>query len=253
MLDPTAMSYRTALVTGATSGLGRGLALHYARRGTTVYATGRREERLQALAQEVGENLRPVVMDVTRTEETVEAIRRIDSECGGLDLVIANAGIGGQCPIGKLTWERVKPVVDTNVAGALATLTAVLPRMVERNRGHLVGISSLASFRGLPGSAAYSASKAALAVFLESLRVDLKGTDVAVTTIHPGFVKTELTAKNRHPMPFLMELDDAVREMVHGIDGRKAVVTFPAPLAAAVRGAYHLPRPLYDLLAARLR
>ena len=247
------MPYRTALVTGATSGLGRGLALHYAREGTTVFATGRREERLHALVQEAGENIRPVVMDVTHTEETVETIRRLDEECGGLDLVVANAGIGGQCPIGKLTWERVKPVLDTNIHGALATLTAVLPRMVERDRGHLVGISSLAAFRGLPGSAAYSASKAALAIFLESVRVDLRETSVAVTTIYPGFVKTELTAKNRHPMPFLMELDDAVRQMVRGIDAKKAVVTFPVPLAAAVRGAYHLPRPLYDLLAGRIR
>ncbi|RMG10560.1 MAG: SDR family NAD(P)-dependent oxidoreductase [Deltaproteobacteria bacterium] len=252
-MSPHAAPYRTALITGATSGLGEGLARHYARAGTTVYATGRRRDRLDALAQDLPGQIVPVVMDVTDTQRTVTQIRQIDAECGGLDLVVANAGIGGQCPVDKLTWERVKPVVDTNVSGALATLTAVLPKMVERGRGHLVGISSLAAFRGLPGSAAYSASKAALSIFLESLRVDLRKTGVSVTCIYPGFVKTELTAKNRHPMPFLMELDDAVREMARGIDARRPVVTFPAPLAAAVRGAYHLPRTLYDLLAARLR
>jgi short-subunit dehydrogenase len=250
------MSYRTALITGATSGLGRGLALWFARRGTRVFAVGRRKENLEALAQEAraaGATIEPVELDVSRGDETVERIRRIDEECGGLELVVANAGVGTETNARRFNWERAKQVLDVNVIGTAATLSAVLPQMVERKKGHLVGVSSLAAFRGLPKNAAYSGSKAFVTTFMESLRVDLKGTGVRVTCIHPGFVKSEMTAENRFYMPFLLETEDAVGRMGRAIAHGETVVTFPWQVSSAVRLLRAMPNPLFDRVARKLR
>ena len=249
-----AMDYRNALITGASSGLGAGLVRRLSARGTRVYAAARRKDRLEQLAAECGPGeVVPVVLDVADTAKVVETLRRIDGECGGLDLIVANAGIGGNKRATRLTWEKqVEPVLRINVLGAFATLTAVLPAMVERDRGHLVGIGSLAGARGLPGTAAYSASKAALATYLETLRVDLKRTGVKVTTIEPGFVKTELTEGNPRPMPFLMDLDAAVDDILHAIDRQRAVRGFPWPLVTAVKLARMLPRAVYDQVVTRV-
>ncbi len=249
-------SYQTALVTGASSGLGRGLALWLARRGTRVYAAARRMENLQALAEEAraaGATVEPVEMDVARADETVARIQALDAECGGLELVVANAGVGAEFNVKRLKWERIKHLLDVNVTGAAATLSAVLPQMVERGRGHVVGVSSLAAWRGLPRNAAYSGSKAFLSTFMESLRVDLRGTGVRVTCIHPGFVKSEMTADNRFPMPFLMETRDAVEHMGRGILRGAPVVAFPWQLSTAMRVLRAMPDPLYMRVGRRLR
>jgi short-subunit dehydrogenase len=191
-------------------------------------------------------------MDVAREEETVARIRQLDAGCGGLDLVVANAGVGGVTHAKQLEWERVRHILDVNITGAAATLCAVLPQMVERDRGHLVGISSIAAFRGLGGHCAYSGSKAFLATFLESLRVDLRGTGVGVTCIYPGFVKSEMTAKNKFPMPFLLETEDAVERMGKAILRRDAEFAFPWQLASAMGVMKTLPNPLFDAVARRL-
>lgn len=249
------MNYRTALVTGASSGLGRGLALWLAKNGVRVFASGRRVEHLKALSDEArasGVTVEPVAMDVARTDETLARIRQLDAECSGLDLVVANAGVGGETHGKRMEWERVKQMIDVNVTGAAATLCAVLPQMVERNRGHIVGIASLAALRGLPGHSAYSASKAYLATFMESLRVDLRDTDVRVTCIYPGFVKSEMTAKNKHPMPFLLETDDAVGRMGRAILRGDAEFAFPWQLSSAMKLVKALPNPLFDATARKL-
>ncbi|PTL82220.1 SDR family NAD(P)-dependent oxidoreductase [Vitiosangium sp. GDMCC 1.1324] len=251
----TEMSYRTALVTGASSGLGRGLALWLGKRGVKVYAAARRRPQLEALAQEAkeaGATIEPVELDVSQAEATLERIREWDEACGGLDLVVANAGVGGQTDARHFSWEHAKRVIDVNVTGAVATLSAVLPRMVERNRGHLVGISSLASCRGLPQNAAYSASKAFLNTFLESLRVDLHGTQVRVTCIKPGFVKTEMTAGIQHAMPFLLETHEGVELMGRAILRAEAEYGFPWQMASAVGVAKLAPNFLFDAVASRV-
>lgn len=249
-------SYKTAVVTGASSGLGRGLALWLARRGTRVFAAARRKENLQALAEEAraaGATVEPVELDVARAEETIARIQQIDADCGGLDLVVANAGVGIETNPKRFAWDRVKPMIDVNVSGAVATLGAVLPQMVERNRGHLVGVSSLAAWRGLPRNAVYSATKAFLSTFMESLRVDLRGTGVHVTCIYPGFVKSEMTAPNKFPMPFLMETEDAAELMGKGILRGAPVIAFPWQMATSMRMLRALPDPLFDFVARKMR
>lgn len=249
-------SYKTALITGASSGLGRGLALWLARRGTKVYAAARRKDLLEALAQEAqsaGLSVEPVEMDVANAEATRERIQAVDAACGGLDLVVANAGVGAETYAKRFNWESARKIIDVNVTGAVATLSAVLPQMVERDRGHLVGVSSLAGYRGLSRNAAYSASKAFLSTFMESLRVDLRGTGVRVTCINPGFIKTDMTAKNKHPMPFLLEAEDAVERMGKAIVRGDTVFSFPWQLSAPLRLVKVMPDALFDPLMRKVR
>ncbi len=247
------MAFQHVFITGASSGLGRGLALHYARRGATVHAAARRAAELEALAREAeGASGRvvPVVLDVAEPEAIVAAIGAAEAASGGaLDLVIANAGVGSPTNGAKLRWETVAELCDVNVRGACVTLAAALPAMVARRSGTVVGVSSLAALRGLPRNAGYSASKAALAVFLEGLRVDLRKTGVRALTIYPGYVKTEMTAKNKGAQPFLMEADDAVRIMAHGIDRGTPRIAYPLPTATAMRFVGSLPGWLYESLA----
>jgi NADP-dependent 3-hydroxy acid dehydrogenase YdfG len=249
------MAKASVFVTGASSGLGRGLALHYAREGATVHAAARRAAELDTLAREAPPgSIVPVVLDVTDAERLVQAVHDAEKASGGaLDLVIANAGTGVPTNARKMDWTKVRKILDVNVTAACVTVAAALPAMVARNAGQVVAISSLAAFRGMPGNAAYCASKAAVHIFMESVRVDLRRTGVVATTIYPGFVKTELTAKNKFRMPFLMELDDAVKLMARGIARKKPVIAYPLPMAAAVRGISALPRSVYESLASRSR
>jgi short-subunit dehydrogenase len=248
------MTQRSIFVTGASSGLGMGLALHYAKQGHQVFAAARRVERLREMARDLADKgeLQPVELDVQDTDALVAAIHKAEKESGGaLDTVIANAGIGHETNARHLEWEWVKRLFDVNTTAAAVTLAAAAPAMVKAGKGRLVGISSLAAFRALPGNCAYSGSKAGLATFIEGLRIDLRGSGVSATCIYPGFVKTELTAKNKFKMPFIMELDDAVKVMARGIDKRAANVSFPAPLSLGTKAFAALPRPIYEALAHR--
>ncbi len=246
---------KTVLITGASSGLGRGLALHYAKAGATVHAAARREDELRKLASEAPPgSIVPVRLDVQDTDALVAAIRGAEQASGGaLDLVIANAGVGRPNSARKMDWTVVRWILDVNVTAACVTLAAALPAMIERDAGHVVMMSSLAAFRGMPGNAAYCASKAAVATFMESVRVDLRRTRVRATTIYPGFVKTELTAKNKFPMPFLVELDRAVEVMAKGIARGAKTIAYPLAMVAITRTLGAVPRSMYEPLAARMR
>lgn len=240
---------RTALITGASSGIGRALAHTLAAAGLEVALSGRREAALREVAAEIaaaGGRARVDPFDVTEPAATEAAVRRIDDEMGGLDLVIANAGMGTMESPATMSWSTCGPTIQVNVVGAVATLVAVLPRMLERKRGHLVGLSSLAQYRALPRNATYSASKAFLSTFLEGLRIDLRGTGVNVTDVRPGFVRTPGTATVDFDMPFLMESEQAAAIIWKGIVKRRAVVAFPSLLAWAASLGRLLPAPLYE-------
>lgn len=243
--------YRTALVTGASSGIGRGLAAWLARRGAKVFAAARRLPELEQLARELeGQGtIVPVRMDVADARAAIAAIQSIDDQCGGLELVIANAAIGPETPGEAPPWEALEQIIDTNVRGAAATLAAVAGRMASRGRGHLVGMSSLAGARGIPRYAGYSASKAFLNVFLEGLRGDLGPCGVTVTTIQPGFVRTPGTAHHQFRMPFLLELDDAVDRIGRAILRGASQCSFPWPAAVAAALFRLIPNALWDRAA----
>ena len=250
------MTFSNVFITGASSGLGRGLALHYARQGSTVFAAARRKDQLDSLAADVAGGkgkIVPVVLDVTDLEAQIVAQDEARKQAGGhLDLVIANAGTNLPQHATTLDPRKVAQVLHLNVTAACTTIAAALPSMAERNAGTVVGVASLAAFRALPANAAYCASKIALGTFLESLRIDLTGTGVRALCVYPGFVKTELTARHKGAMPFLMELDDAVKVMTRGIARGEAKIVFPLPLVAALKVASAVPDGIYTALLGRM-
>jgi short-subunit dehydrogenase len=164
-------------------------------------------------------------------------------------VMIANAGRGKTTDAVDLDPGDVANLIDINVNGAVNSVAAVLPEMVKRGSGQLVAISSLSAYRGLRKSAAYCASKAAMSAFFESVRIDLIGTGVDVTIIHPGFIKTPLTAGRQAKMPFLMEVDDAVKKIIRAIEKRKKSFAFPWQLATIVRAGMIMPNFMYDWIA----
>ncbi len=243
------MDYRTAFITGAAGGLGSALARELADSGVAVALSDRRPEELEAVAHAIraaGGAVRTYVLDVAQPDAVRTTIERADDEMGGIDVVIANAGTNVECWSGDLTFEDFRAGTAVNLDGAVATLLAILPRMCERRRGHLVGISSLAQYRGLPGNAMYSATKAFLSTFLESLRADLHSVGVSVTDVRPGFVNTPMSDAASGPHPFLVESDRAAEIIVREVAKRRAVVAFPWQLAAITRCGMLLPASLYD-------
>lgn len=161
-------------------------------------------------------------------------------------MVVANAGCGGIQDASRLTFDDVAPVLDVNIRGALATVIAAIPIMRSRGRGHIVGVSSLAGARGMPASAAYCASKAALSTFLDSLRMDLAPLGIRVTDVQPGFMETPMLQNAKHWTPWRWTADRAARHVVRALDRAPAVVAFPWPLVAATRLARLLPASIYD-------
>ena len=170
---------------------------------------------------------------------------------GAPDIVIANAGVSR----GTLTEHAedlsvFREVLETNVLGIVNAFQPFVAPMRAVRRGTLVGIASIAGFRGLPGSGAYSAYKAAAISYLESLRVELAGSGIAVVTVCPGYIATPMTAGNPYPMPFLMRPDVAARRIAHAIARRRRFYVLPWPMAIGGRLFRALPRPLYDRIFA---
>ncbi len=240
-------------LTGASSGIGRALAPLLAKDGP-VALVARRGDLLEEVAAEVreaGGTALPVACDISDRDAVHAALRRCEAELGPVDRVVANAGTSRTNPGTRFDAGILEEIHRVNVLGPAYCFEAVIPGMVERKSGHLVGISSIAAIRGLPRHAAYCSSKAALSSLLESLRIDLKPHGVAVTSVHPGFVKTPLTAKNKFPMPFLLEPEDAARKIYTAIRSRKGAVFFPWQLASTVKATRLLPDALFDKAAAR--
>lgn len=242
------------MITGASAGIGRGLALEIASRGGQLALLARREDLLNEIIEEATKrNVKAVAAtaDVRDAQAVREAADRFRKELGPIDILIANAGIGTSDHATRLTPEHAANVIGINVLGAVNSVAAVLPEMVERKQGRLVAISSLAAYRGLAKSAAYCASKAALTAYFESLRIDLRHTGIGVTIIHPGFIKTALTSGREAKMPYLMELDEGVKKIVSAIEKEKKIYAFPWQLATIVRASMLMPPSLYDWIAAR--
>jgi short-subunit dehydrogenase len=245
--------YSKVLITGASSGIGRAMALWWAARGATVYAAARRQSMLDELAKEGAGLIKPVALDVSKHVELVAKLQALDDEVGGLDCVIANAGVGDPTPAHLATWEMVERLVAVNVSGLAATITAVLPRMVKRGRGHVVGIASVAGYSGLGAYSGYSASKAFVSTFMQSLQVDLYGTGVKALCVEPGFVKSEMQSKleGKAPMPFVMATDRAAHLIGRAIEKNTRRIAFPWLHAWPGKLISWLPRFIVEPMAQR--
>jgi short-subunit dehydrogenase len=242
-------------LTGATSGLGEALARRYASRGATLGLFARRKVELERLARELAPAAVVVYPgDVRHAEALAAAGRDFIARFGMPDVVIANAGVSR----GTLTQHAedlaaFRDVFDTNVLGIVHTFHPFVQAMTESRRGTLVGIASVAGFRGIPGSGAYSGSKAAAIAYLESLRVELRPSGVSVCTICPGYIATPLTAKNPYRMPFLMTAERAAALIERAIARRKRFYVLPWPMALAGRLLRVLPRWMFDRAFANVK
>ncbi len=238
---------RSIVISGASSGIGLALARHYLERGATVAAFARRGELLQGLAASFPGKVFPYALDVRDAPAIRRAADDFMGRVGVPDVVIANAGVSR----GTLTEhaediDAFQQVMDINVLGLAKTFQPFIHAMREAKRGRLVGIASVAGFRGLPGSEAYSASKAAAISYLESLRVELRGTGIKVVTIAPGYIKSPMTAVNTYPMPFIMEADAAAQRMVRVIERGTSFVVVPWQMGIVGWLLKRLPNWLYD-------
>ena len=244
---------RNVFITGASSGIGAALARQYAARGASVGLFARRAAELAALAASLPDGRAAVYTgDVREAAALAHAGADFIARFGAPDVVIANAGISRGALTGHAEdLPAFRAVFDTNVLGLVHTFQPFLAVMNAAGQGTLVGIASIAGFRGLPGSGAYSASKAAAIAYLESLRVEQRGTGVAVLTVCPGYIATPMTEQNPYPMPFLLDADEAARRIVRAIDRRKRFYVLPWQMAIVGRLLQILPRPVYDAVFAR--
>ena len=243
---------KVVLITGASSGIGRAMALELGKRGARVGLTARRGEELLRLNEEIeraGGEAMALPADVRDPVAIKEVAERVRGRWGRVDVLIANAGMSTTTAGTRLDAGEATDVISINVLGVVNSVAAVLPGMLERRDGHLVAISSLASYRGLPKSGLYSASKAAVSTLFESLRVDLRKSGIAVTTIHPGFIRTPMTAGRKRKLPFLLEPEDAACRIIRAVERRARTYAFPWQLASLVRVIRHIPGAVYDRLA----
>ncbi len=239
-----AFANQVAVITGASSGIGWELAKLLARQQCKVGVLARRREQLEALTQEIqaaGGQAAWAVADVADRTQTLTAIAGLREQLGPIDLLVANSGVGESTYIEPLNVPVVEQMIRVNLFGIIYAFEAVLPEMLQRGRGHLAAVSSLAAYKGLPGEAGYCASKAAVNSYLESLRIQLRQRGIAVTTICPGFIKTPMTAKHEWPMPWLMTAEEAARRIVRALERRKKVFNFPWQTTLLMKATRWLP------------
>jgi len=240
------------IITGASSGIGTALARHYAQRGAVLGLIARREAALARLAAQFPSATLIYPADVRDAAALQAAAADFIARHGCPDIVIANAGVS----IGTLTefaadTPAFQDVIDINVVGMVKTFQPFLAAMRAAGRGSLVGVASVAGYRGLPGAAAYCASKAAAISYLESLRIELAASGIKVITICPGYIATPMTAQNPYPMPFLLSADAAARKIAALIERGRTFAVIPWQMALVARILRVLPNWLHDRLFTR--
>jgi short-subunit dehydrogenase len=249
-------SVRVAFITGASSGIGRALALEYAGRGFDVVAAARRLPLLEELAAEargtgLAGAIHPVVLDVSQPDAIVAALLAADSRFGRLDTVIANAGIGRQGLAHAQPAAQIDALVAVNVLGVFRTIDAALPAMLRRGSGRVAAVASLAGLTPIPGAAHYAASKAAVVSYCRAVRAELAGRGPTMTCVCPGFVETPLI-RDTDGKAMVWAPERAARVIADGIERGRAQVAFPWAMAALLRVAGLLPWWLTELVWRRV-
>ena len=250
----TALRPQRIIITGASSGIGAALARHYAAPGAILGLFARRRDRLEQLVSGLPASCEIYATDVRDALAMAAAARRFIDKHGCPDIIFANAGVS----VGTLTdfaedTNAFRDVMDTNVIGMVNTFQPFLSGMRGARRGTLVGIASVAGYRGLPGAGAYSASKAGVIAYLESLRVELRASGIGVVTVCPGFVDTPMTEKNPYPMPFRMNVDEAATRIASLIARGKTYSVIPWQMAIVARLLRATPNWIYDRFFAGAR
>jgi short-subunit dehydrogenase len=241
------------IITGAASGLGRSLARALAAEGAAIGAIDRSAAPLEELANEFsGKRFAHAIADVTDHTAITTAVSQIESALGATDRLIANAGIGRPTGMHEFSAADFADIVQVNLIGVANSVAAVLPGMMARKRGHLVAMSSLASFSGLPLMSAYCASKAGVNSLFDSMAVELKPLGIWCTTVCPGWVRTPLTDQIKFELKNLLEVDDAARRILRAVAQKRRFYAFPRRTAMLLRLIRYLPATMADRLMAQL-
>ena len=244
---------RSVLITGASSGIGEALALEFARRGFAVAVAARRLDRLERLCERLRAAGAPVawpcVLDVTQFERIPAALAGAAEALGRIDILVVNAGVGYSLPVGRGKFEQARQTIDTNLTGAIATIEHALPLLREQGGGHIVAVTSIAAWRGLPFMGAYSAAKAGLHRYLQSLKAELRHEPLRVTELAPGYIDTDMK-RNVARRPFVIPVEKGAAIMARMIErepGYRLVPVLPwtliAPLLSLLPTALLAPRP----------
>ncbi|MCB1381092.1 MAG: SDR family NAD(P)-dependent oxidoreductase [Alphaproteobacteria bacterium] len=242
------LPWRVAWITGASTGIGREVALLMARRGVIVAASARSADKLQGL----GHGIHAYPLDVTDPQAVQDAHDRICRELGAIDLAVLAAGTYRPLDVGDFDVANFTVTNAVNYLGVIHALAALLPSMRRRRSGHIAWIASVAGYRGLPKAAAYGPSKAALINLAESLKPELDADGVAVSLVNPGFVETPLTAQNDFRMPFLMSPETAAARIVAGLVRHQFEIAFPTRFIVLLKLARLLPYACYFRITRRL-
>lgn len=243
--------WKTAWITGASTGLGRELALRLAREGVRVAISARSAEKLDALAGGSA-NFLPVPLDVTDRAAVAEAYRRIVAAFGSLDLAVLNAGVWHPMKASEYDAARALQSMEVNYFGIVNALEPLIPAMTAAGRGQLALVASVAGYRGLPMAAAYAPSKAAVISLAEVLRLELSRHGIVVSVVNPGFVETPMTAVNAFPMPYILKADDAADRIYRGLVSGRFEVAFPWQLTTILKALRIMPNRLYLKVASRM-
>ncbi|RAP32737.1 hypothetical protein DID77_04195 [Candidatus Marinamargulisbacteria bacterium SCGC AG-439-L15] len=249
-------SSKVALITGASSGIGYELTKLFAENGYNVCFSARRLEKLSKLSEtlrQTGSQVLPIQCDCKDKQEVQTMVQHCLKQFGHIDIAIANAGCSETNPGTQFSSQAVENTFQTNVMGVAYLYEAIIPHMIKRQTGHLVSIASLASYRGMPESGTYCASKSALVTLTEGLRLDLKKSGITVSTINPGFIKSEITDKNTFPMPFLLETKRGAQHIYNAIQKKKTLYEFPWPLVFIMKLIRQLPICLFDPLFSKVK
>jgi short-subunit dehydrogenase len=249
------------IVTGAASGIGQELCRLFARRGAKIGLIDREKSKLQAFADQLSQarvQCAAAAVDVRQREQVHDAVSQIVDALGPVDILIPCAGICRASTADDLKMSQLEETMQVNFLGMVYTIEAVLPSMLERNSGQIVGISSMAGVRGIPFEPAYSASKAAVGAYLESLRSELRQRGIAVTTVFPGYVQTPLLDEINGMMGADMSggraftASAAAARIIRALERRSSYVYFPRPLGLSVRLSRLMPPRMYDRVMTRM-
>ena len=236
-------------ITGASSGIGKALAIEYAKLGAILGLSARRTEKLKKVAKQCEEfgakKVFVYALDVTNETESTNTTKQFLTDAHGIDIVIANAGVAYSDKISSGDPTQINKVISTNVIGVTNSIIPFIPKMKEEQSGKIVIISSIASFRPIAYHGGYSSSKAAVRMFADSWRMALKKYKIQLTAICPGFIVSEMTDENKFPMPFLLQTDQAAKKMVKAIDKGKKTYILPWQYKTIIYLTRWLPTPLY--------
>jgi short-subunit dehydrogenase len=248
------LNKKNVILTGASSGIGFELAKKIASEGCNLALLSRRIDILEKSASELsnsGSRVIAVKCDVSNKEEVAFAFNEVKKTFGSIDIAVLNSGVGSLITVEEFDSNIAKQAFDINIIGMIYCIEALLPDFIKNRSGMIVGTSSLADGRGFPKSGVYCASKAAVSIFLESIRVELIKYNVKVLTVKPGFVKTPMTVQNNSAMPFFMNADKAASIILSGIKKEKRIIQFPLPTVMGIKLLKLLPDAIFDILARR--